>query len=514
MLPPFPRISAALAAFLFALLASAQQNDIPLNRDIYYDIDRNGAAKSSTMHTGLRPIIESRADLHNVMGYRPDSTKRSTWIARKLFAEHLVNVKQGDFALILDPVFQFEVGKDFREGSEFSDTHLMGHNGRGFRIAADLGPTVSFQSTFYENQATLPGYLYDFSQATEVVPGQGRIKNFDTRGLDFAWAMGNVSWTPINWLNVQLGQGRHFVGNGYRSMLLSDNTFSYPYVKLSALSTNKRFSYSTIHAKLQLPGEANRLPTGDASESLFYWKHATFQYLSVNLGPTQIGFFEGTQWNNIDSSGVRPYDPLELNPVIGVNVLVNGFNGRNTELLGLDAKWKLCDKAFLYGQLATTDPQQGHYAWQAGLQWFNLFQKELHLLLEYDHAAVGTYLRTDARMSWTQYNQPLASPLGTGFSEAIAQVDYGMTPQIWLHGELSLAQWEAGGANAMGQEYDAGTQRVWTDLNVAWRMNQMTNMSIALGWTNRDLQPAITGQNSGYVHISFQTGLFNRYYDI
>ncbi|MEO8733291.1 MAG: hypothetical protein ABI373_03065, partial [Flavobacteriales bacterium] len=178
------------------------------------------------------------------------------------------------------------------------------------------------------------------------------------------------------------------------------------------------------------------------------------------------------------------------------------------------AKWKLCDHTFLYGQLATTDPEQGHYAWQAGLQWFNLFQKELHLLLEYDHAAPGTYLRTDARMSWTQYNQPLASPLGTGFSEALALVDYGMTPRIWLHGEVSLAQWAAGGANAMGQEYEAGTQRVWTDLNVAWRMNQMTNMSIALGWSNRELQPAIAGQNSGYLHISFQTGLFNRYYDI
>ena len=88
----FPLISAALGASLFALLVSAQQNDIPLNRDIYYDIDRNGAALSSTMHTGLRPIIESRADLHNVMGYRPDSTQRSTWIARKLFAEHLIQV--------------------------------------------------------------------------------------------------------------------------------------------------------------------------------------------------------------------------------------------------------------------------------------------------------------------------------------------------------------------------------------------------------------------------------------
>ncbi|MGB6047363.1 MAG: hypothetical protein WBG34_07155, partial [Flavobacteriales bacterium] len=63
MLHRFLRISVALSTFLLGLLAHAQQNDIPLNRDIYYDLDRNGAAKSSTMHTGLRPIIQSRADL-------------------------------------------------------------------------------------------------------------------------------------------------------------------------------------------------------------------------------------------------------------------------------------------------------------------------------------------------------------------------------------------------------------------------------------------------------------------
>ena len=340
MLRSYPRIFIALGALLSGLLALAQQNDIPLNRDIYYDIDRNGAEKSSTMHTAMRPVIQSRADLHNVMGFRADSTHQYYWITQKLLKEHLINVKDGGFKMTIDPVFQFEVGKEYRENSEFSKNATMQHNGRGFQLAVDLGPTVSFQSSFYENQAVLPGYLYRYAQLQSVVPGQGRIKNFNTRGLDFAWATGNVSWSPRPWLNAQIGQGRHFVGNGYRSVLLSDNASPYPYVKLSALTNNKRFQYTTIFAKLQLVGEANRLPTGEAGESLFYWKRASFQYLSANLGPLQLGLFEGTLWKNIDTSGVRPFNAMQMNPVIGVNTIVNGFKGLYTGQLAheLDAR--------------------------------------------------------------------------------------------------------------------------------------------------------------------------------
>ena len=55
-------------------------------------------------------------------------------------------------------------------------------NARGFWIKGDLGRTISFQTTFYENQGILPRYLYLYSQTTGVVPGQGRIKAFNEMG--------------------------------------------------------------------------------------------------------------------------------------------------------------------------------------------------------------------------------------------------------------------------------------------------------------------------------------------
>lgn len=506
--------------------AFAQQNNIPLNRDIYYDIDRNGAEKSSTMHTGLRPLIASRADLTNVMGYRPDSSRHYYLVTQKLFKEHLIKVNEDGFRLTIDPAFRFEIGKDYREGTDFAEVNYMEQNTRGFRIAADLGPTVSFQSMFLENQASPPAYLYNYAQTAGAMPGQGRIKNFNTRGLDFAWASGNVSWSPRPWLNAQLGQGRHFVGNGYRSVLLSDNSSPYPYVKISALTNNKRFQYSAIFAKLEQIGNANRLPTGDAGESLFWWKRATFLHFSANFGPLQLALFEGTMWKTITADGVEPFGIMQINPVIGLNTARNGFDGRNTQLLGLDAKYRITDKVFAYGQYALTDPGRNRFAWQAGFQWFDLLRRDLHLLVEYNQATPFAYTKADARMSWTHAGQPLASPIGTGYNELVVRADYGIKQRFWFQGEVSLLEHPYGqnvtevpGGDIFGTDKPPAAkgqdrQRVYGAVNASWRMNQMTNMQLTLGYSMRDLQPGPGSQNSGYLYVAFHTALFNRYYDL
>lgn len=514
---------------LFALRALAQQNDVPLDRDIYYDIDRNGACRTSTMHTGLRPIIESRADLENVMGFRADSTPDYYIITQKLYKEHLIQVRSGEFKVDIDPVFRFEIGKDLVETSVANANQAQNNfNGRGFWIKSDLGRKVSFQTGFYENQAILPLYLYNYVQAHGVVPGQGRVKEFGQRGLDFAWAHGNVSWSPARWLNTQFGTGRHFVGNGYRSLLLSDNTFPYPYLKFSAITNNGRLQYTTINAKFQSAGEpADRLPTGESSESLFFWKRASFKHVSLNLGPAQVALFEATIWRNIDSSGVRPFNAMELNPVIGLNTLVNGFGKENRQLIGLDAKYRLTDKVFVYGQFALDDPDRQRYAWQAGVQWFDLLRRDLHLLLEYNSATPFAYTSSIPRGSYSDYQQPLAHPLGAGFDEAVAIVDYGIGKRFWFRAMGSIATFRAdtaaasvSGSDIFDTRIKAGADslsvkrtRNWLDLNFAWRINQMSNASLSVGWVLRDIGPANDEQNSHYLYITFRTGLFNRYYD-
>lgn len=507
----------------------AQQNDVPLNRDIYYDIDRNGARLTSTMHTGLRPIIESRAELDHVMGFRADSIRHYYVLTKKLFSEHLIQVQKDGFRLSIDPAFRFEMGKDAVETTVPNANQATNNfNSRGFWVKADLGKDVSFQTGFYENQAIQPIYLYQYTQGSGVVPGQGRVKEIGQRSLDFAWAFGNVSWSPKRWINMQFGHGRHFVGNGYRSMLLSDNSFPYPYVKFSLLSKDQRIQYTTIHAKLQMVSDpADRLPTGESAESLFFWKRAGFKHLSVNLGRLQLALFEATVWHDIDSSGVRPFNALELNPVIGLNTLVNGFGGEHKQLLGLDGKFRLSDKLFAYGQFALDDPAEQRHAWQAGAQVFDLFRRDLHLLLEYNSATPFAYTSHISRGSFSQFNQALASPLGAGFDEAVAIVDYGIKERYWIRAQGSMVTLRAdttaaslSGSDIFDTRQPTGPDtlsvertRYWLDLSFTYRINPMYNMSLSAGYITRDITPAPDQQNSHYVYICFKTGLFNRYYD-
>ncbi len=524
----------------FVLLASvlasapglfAQQNEIPLDRDVYYGIDRNGSLRGSTMHTGLRPILQGRAETAQVRGWSVDSTKQYYWLLDKLLKSHLVEVREGDFHATVDALLDFQAGQDLRESVGEKDARDLSHNGRGFWITADIGPTLSFQTAFRENQAFLPEYLRQYAQAQGIMPGQGRVKSFNTRGLDFAWATADLSWSPRPWLNAQIGQGRHFVGNGYRSMLLSDNTSTYPFVKLSALTNNKRFQYTIIHAKLQMLGDANRLPTSDAAESLFYWKRASFHHLSMNLGPVQLGLFEATLWNNVDTiGGVRSYDAMELNPLIGLNAIVHGFHGPNKQLVGLDLKWRLMDRLFLYGQYALDDPDNDRNAWQVGAQWWHrVLRHEVHLLLEYNSVAPFAYTTNDARMNYVHDGQPLAGPLGTGYNEAVGIVDVDLGKRFWAKVQVSLADLRldtaatsrSGGSifqndlPGTGSTQTVAQQRTWIDVNLAYRMNPHTNLQIFLGWSWRSVTPEGVGLlPANILSAGIRTGLFNRYYDL
>ena len=516
-----------LAALLApVLMLHGQQNNVPLERDIYLDLDRNHARIDTTgtrrVHTGMRPYIESRADLTHVMGYRPDSSRHYYWATEKLFKEHLFIVKDGDVHLTIDPVFHFELGQDFNDPTEFSDTTRFYHNARGVSVRGDLGPRFSFETTFYENQAIYPQYLYLYSQRTGVVPGQGRIKGFKNRAYDFSWAQGNVSWSPATWLNVQFGHGRHFVGNGYRSMLLSDNALNYPYLKFSLLSPNGRWQYTTFHAKLN---ELERLPTGEAAESLFYWKRMRVHHLSVDLGRVQLGLFESTIFRNIDSAGVRPFEPMELNPVIGLNRVVNGSDGDWTNILGADLKWKVTDRLFVYGQIAIQDADR--QAWQGGLRLFDLFGRDLHVQVEYNHADPFMYQARPAVMAHHHHGQPLAHPMGGYVDEAVVIVDH-RVDRFLFRAKVNLATYYVDGADSLnygsdllkpyvpepGPDGPVVRQLTFLDLSASWLMNQMTNMQVQLGWRGRDLTNAPAQLQSGYLYVAWRTGLFNRYYDI
>ncbi|MEO8589935.1 MAG: hypothetical protein ABI432_11230 [Flavobacteriales bacterium] len=505
--------------------AQAQQNEIPLQRDIYIDVERNAARLDSRVLSGLKPLMERRADLTNVMGYRVDSARYYYWLSEKMYKEHLLIVNEGDLRMTIDPLFNFEYGFDPGDPTEYADTNRYVSNTRGFWIRGDIGNKFSFQSMFHETQAVVPQYLFQYVRISGVMPGQGRVKLADADKLDFGWSQANISYSPVPWLNIQFGHGKHSVGHGYRSMLLSDNAINSPYLQFSALTNNKRFQYTTWSTKL-MHGvkKEDRLPTGESSESLFYWYRARFNHLAINLGPAQVGLFEATLFQTIADGAVQPFDPLELNPVIGVNTLVTGFDGENKSLVGLDLRVKVTNKAYVYGQYA----YDGRSAMQVGARAFDVLRKDLHLQVEWNTADRFMYMQTPAELAYMHGGQPMAHPLGTAFSEVVGIVDCGFG-KYWLQAKVNVAALQqdflgtAGGGTNLN-EPDEGLPPATTettdlqltsiDVNASYLMNPNTNMRLIVGVMRRDEPDVPDGFQSTYVYVAFRTGLFNRYYDL
>lgn len=502
-----------------------QQNNVPLQRDFYIDLERNASLLGSRVHSGLKPVIESRADLTNVMGHRVDSGKYYYGFTEKLFRDHLLDVKGDGFRLILDPLFEQQYGWEEGDPTAYADTNRFYVNTRGFRIAGDLGK-VSFHTMFHETQGLFPGYIFAHAYSEGVLIGHGRAKLVDGRKFDVGFSQANVSYSPTGWLNVQLGHGRHFVGHGHRSILLSDHAMDAPYLKFSFLAFQGRLQYSTWNTKLMHRlREADRLPTGDANEALFYWMRARFNHVSVDMGRAQLGLFEATIYRNINSDGVMPFDTQELNPVIGINTAMNGFDGAYKTLVGADLRVKLVDKCYVYGQWATDRPGE-RQAWQAGLRVFDLLRKDLHVQLEYNAADPFMYMHQRPTQAYMHASLPLAHPSGAAFNEFVAIVEQGFG-KLRLQGKVNLATQQ----RDPGTEWNMGSdlrkpdvpvpapdgaqvvERSSLDVNVSYLVNPSSNLRLVGGFMRRDLQGSEDRLNSGLIYIAVRTSLFNRYYD-
>lgn len=137
-----------------------------------------------------------------------------------------IRVKGDDFYFAVNPIIDFEIGKD--------DDKSIWVNTRGAEVKGTIGKNFAFYSNVRENQAVFPDYINAYCVENKVIPGQGYTKRFKEKGFDFTNASAYISLRPVYWLNATLGYGKNFIGDGYRSLILSDNAFSYPYLKLTA----------------------------------------------------------------------------------------------------------------------------------------------------------------------------------------------------------------------------------------------------------------------------------------
>ncbi len=518
------RFAFAIVALLLCHATLAQQKTISLNRFFTQEIERAILADTSAIvHSASKPYLESDLDLNTIYGFKKDTLKVYSRAMGILLKHHLFSVKKDDYFLALDPLFDFTAGDDFGDTTAYAGRKLF-TNQRGLQLIGDIGTKFSFQTSFYETQTYVPLYYKRIVDEGGVFPGFGRTKVYNLNGYDFAMANGWISYTPAKFLNIQFGNGKNFIGHGYRSLLLSDAAFSYPYIKACLTSPNRKFQYTALYASLQT---LNRLPKGEVPESLFKRKAASINYLSWKPNATvEVGLFEGIIWERYDSTGTKPQSYGAYIPIIGVNSAINGFGNRNHVMTGLNLKIKTTRHSFIYGQAAVDRSISEGFSYQAGFKYFDLLIRNLDVQVEWNSVAAKTYSSHYPLQSYSHTNQPLGHPTGPATNEVLAIMNYRY--------HRFMAQLKFNHINhSTGPEGDwSSDPKVILETFAAWpvkiinqfdgsagfQINPKTNFQILVGYTNRNdrvdynfMDDSI--MKTSYLYLSLRTNLINRYQD-
>lgn len=212
---------------------------------------------------------------------------------------------------------------------------------------------VGFYSFLAENQARFSDYVRDHIQSRKVVPAEGFWKGYKEEGVDFFTSSGYISFNATEHINFQLGQDRFFIGNGMRSMLLSDVGHSYPFLKIQTQVWH--FSYTNLFAQLR-----GNTATEGAVVGYMPKKFLALHHLSLNLtDQLNIGLFEAIVSGDSVLGG---FEVDYLNPVIFYRAVEHNINNSTTgnALLGMDAKWNLLRHFQLYGQFVLDEFHLGY----------------------------------------------------------------------------------------------------------------------------------------------------------
>jgi hypothetical protein len=509
-------ISFFILPLLFCFKVKAQFYHQP-NHQLFSILTKKKLAQpDSSIHSSLEPYAPFFSDKYT---YSFDTNRVFKYIKEdraldKVFYDHLVEIKSANpsFVLRIDPLLNLETGRD----TEDSVFRRLSTNTRGFIASAHIGSDFYFESTFAETQSFFPSYISNFAKASQVVPGQGRWKNFKVTGYDYAYSSGMVSYQPCKQLNIQAGHGKQKIGDGYRSLLLSDNAFNYPYLRFTQQWWGGRLQYTNIYSVLMNLDSASRR-TPPNTERLFQKKPAAFQYLSLNLTKRiHVGLFQGMIWRANDRNNAPQLDWQYFNPILFTNTVFYGLNNPNNILIGSTCKVKILNTLLAYGQwmgddLSNTTFSGGSMGYQLGVQYFDAFNiQNLFFQMEYNSVSKGAYtnpITATSNQSYSHYNQSLAYTPANG-TEFLAVLDY-KYKRLFFN---VRAHFQNTPQNAAA----ISDSRTIIAPTIGYLMNPSYNLNISLGILSRTQNfsnASALNTASHYLFLGIRTSLFNTYYD-
>lgn len=437
---------------------------------------------------------------------------------------------QEDLFLKIDPVLHFQLGDDTQ-----SEDFIF-QNTRGIKIRGLLDDKVYFYSSIFENQQQFLPHIEDEIERIGVIPGQGFFRPYqsgvidDVNGWDFLNAQGYVGWKLSKSIDVHLGHGRHFIGNGMRSMLLSDYANNYFYLQFNTRVSI--FHLQNTFAELSATGSRDNI-----GDRLLPKKYMASHYLDIQISPRwSIGLFESVIFSRGEGLELQ-----YLNPVILYRTVEQVLDSPDNVLLGLNTSYHILPGVQLYGQLMidelrTDQAFSGNGWWgnkigyQLGLKAYDILDiSQLDIQAELNSARPYTYAHRDDDLSvlpltsYTHFNQALAHPYGANFREFLFKVSYRPLPRLQLRGLFHMATYgddpdinvgrdilknyanrESDTGNFTGQGIRHDVSAIY--LTASWTLAPSYFVDVQYIYRNENIENDIT-QKTKYIGLGFRANV-------
>lgn len=402
---------------------------------------------------------------------------------------------------------------------------------RGAEVRGRLLDKIGFYTYFTDNQEEVPIHVGNWVDSFSAIPGADYYKEIGTNKYDYLLARSYIDFAAVkDHVNVTFGYDKHFIGDGIRSLFLSDFSAGATFLRLNTRVW--KLNYQNLYLELKPQYERK-------SDRLLPRKYATMHHLSVNAFDwLNIGVFEAVMFNRRDR-----YEFGYLNPIILYRQIERMMGSPDNVLIGLNFKAIALKHVQLYGQFILDEftfseltAGDGYWANKFGIQlgakYFDaLTVKNLDLQGELNIVRPYMYSHYDSNANYTHYNQPLAHPLGAGFFELIGTARYQPMKNLFLSARAMYYQQsnDSAGLNFGGnifRDYDSRannygvtlingvpSQSAIANFNASYELKENLFIDAGVTYRKKSYGGVFPTENTTYFTGGLRLNIVQRNYD-
>lgn len=526
----------AIFLFLFGISELLQSQNFNLTNERSFELLYiNKLDTAVNFHSSIKPFNKTETD--RIFDY--DSTISTLNIGKE---GSYINGVTSHYGYSINKKFKLFLNPIINLASTFEN------NDNGTNSVTEKSIGLSLKTAYSKKWSAEWDFLYDNSEYVShidalikdknISPGYGYSENGNS-----IFSQGNITFTADENFTFQAGYGKHFIGDGYRSLFLSDNANSYPYLKVTAnIWKIKYMALYSVHNDI-------RFSSGNIND--YQYKFAATHYLSLNATKwLNIGFFESIIFQAQEGNFYRGFELAYLNPIIFLRSVEFAQGSADNALLGGSIKMRILKKnifysQFLFDEFLLKELKENRGWWgnkfgiQAGIKMIDfLTVKNLRFQAEYNVVRPFTYSyffqntnTTSTLQNYGHFNAALAHPLGANFKELTLSLAY--QKKRWIIEAFStIAQvgFDTSAVSSLGQDiyrpYNTRTQEfghtiaqgLTTDiinstLKISFIVNPKSNLLLQAGVTNRNFSNNQENTNSTMIFVGLKTAITNRYFD-